>query len=188
MLRAWSGLTKASSDSLITHSNYIGVKIMNWIKGIMTAGIAALSMGAALDVHAADGKTFPATFCQAESVAVSMDYRGSGKARNPSNSTMRVVCPVVRDSMNGNVRKANVYVIDRHYSRNVSCTLNSINKSATTGWFQTKSTNGSSNNIANLSFGARSAHSFGIYFFRCSVPGKYQGQRSEIASYYMEER
>ena len=161
---------------------------MNWIKGIMTAGIAALSMSASLDANAADGKTFPGTFCKANSVGVSLDYRSTGKVRNPSNNTMTVVCPIVRDSMNGDIAKARIYVIDRNYYQNVSCTLRSLDKTGYSGWYQHKSTNGSSNVTKELAFSSRSAWKYGMYFIQCSIPGKYDGHRSEIASYYMEER
>jgi len=161
---------------------------MNWIKGIMVAGIAAVSMSATMDANAGDGKSFPGTFCQAESVGVHMGYTRTGRAQNPSSSTMYVVCPIVRDAMTKGIAKANVIVYDRHYSRNLSCTLNSRDQNGgTMGYYKTVSSSGSNSTRQVLRLGRQGAFSYGIYFMRCAVPGKYANNRSEIASYYMEE-
>jgi hypothetical protein len=83
---------------------------------------------------AADGKMYPATFCQMQTGQQGIDrndFRVSqfGKIANHSGRTMRVVCPVIRDVQGHNFDFGSVLAITKGSER-VRCNLRAMNPGA----------------------------------------------------------
>ena len=86
-----------------------------------------------------------------------------------------------------------VGVLDRHYSSNVRCSVNSAywNNTADTfyGWWgANRYSSGSGNDRQKLSWGGLSGSGETVHtYFSCRIPPTYLGNRSYIISYHTNE-
>ena len=142
--------------------------------------------------HAVAYATSPGSNCAAVYGGWSNQYNGGGRANNSSStSTLILDCPMSHDWSYTNIDGA-VYVIDQHFSSNISCTFVNIYGSTSSASFyggsSTVSSSGSNATPQALSFSAVSAGSLNTYNLRyCSLPATYSGYKSGVASYYVYE-
>ncbi len=112
---------------------------------------------------------------------------------NPSpTSWMYVDLPVINDDLGIGIGRSWVKVLDRHYSKNVYCSIITVywNNSADAiwGYFGPKhASTGSSNNAQTLHTGPATHGSTRHEYFSCAVPPAYAGRTSSIVSYYVSE-
>ena len=142
--------------------------------------------------HAGDAKVYPGSMgVRYAGANPSYNYSAIG---NPSSSQwMYVDLPVINDAMNDDIKYSSVRVLDRHYSNNVRCSVNSAywnsSSSAFYGWWgSNKYSSGSGDNLQKLSTGGvGGAGTSYHHYFSCAVPPSYAGNRSYIVSYYANE-
>ena len=92
------------------------------VQGALTAPMFLAMLGA--PAQAGDAKTYPGATCVRTSGAT--PSYSTAAIGNPSSSQwLYLNCPTVNDSMNENVQNSWVGVLDRHYSSNVRCSINS---------------------------------------------------------------
>jgi hypothetical protein len=146
---------------------------------------------AANPVMAGDAKTYPGSMC--------VKYSGgnpsynSSMIGNPNRSYIYLDCPAINDSMSEDLNNSWVGVLDRHYSQNVRCSINSAywnnTHDAIYGWWgSNRYSTGSSNNRQVLSWGALGGTGETVHhYFSCRIPAVYSGNRSYIISYHVNE-
>lgn len=150
--------------------------------------VLASTVGLPAAAMAADNKTYPGSSCVRYSGA-SPSYSFS-MIGNPSSSSWTYLdCPIINDE-NSDTASAWVGVLDRHYTSNVRCALNTAywNNSADSiyGWWgPTRYSSGSSNDRQVLSWSSQGGTGFNVHtYFSCAIPPTYSGNRSYIISYY----
>ena len=142
---------------------------------------------------AGDAKVYPGSMAVRWSGTSTPSYYASAVGNPSASQWLYVDLPVINDSMAEHVHSSSVRVVDRHYSSNVRCSLNSVYWNSTTGtmwgyWGSTKSSSGSSDGLQYLSTGSSSgAGSTYHQYFSCAIPPAYYGHRSYIVSYYVNE-
>ena len=151
---------------------------------LITAIVAALLASAGV-ASADDGKTYPGAACMADTAGIDHSW---GRAIHDSKYTHWFECPAVKDG--SNIRSAWVRVIDRHYSKNAVCRVHSMSSTSASpsGWWQQRSTSGSSTSPQALIFPALPAYSTGHYFVACEMPPRYSGNPSVLVAYNILER
>ncbi|WP_320043670.1 hypothetical protein [uncultured Desulfobacter sp.] len=142
-------------------------------------------------VMAGDAKTYPGS--------MGVKYSGGNPSYNasmmgnPNTSYMYVDLPAINDSMSESVKNAWVGVLDRHYDQDVRCSFNSVywnntNDTIYGWWGGNKYSNGSSNDRQVLSWGRVGGAGETVHhYFSCRVPANYNGNRSYIISYHVNE-
>jgi hypothetical protein len=142
--------------------------------------------------HAGDAKTYPGSMGVRYAGAYP-SYHTSAIGNPSSSQWMYVDLPVINDDMNDDIKSSSVRVLDRHYTSNVRCSVNSAYWNSTAGsfygwWGANKYSAGSSNTLQTLSTGGVSgAGSVYHQYFSCAIPPTYSGNRSYIVSYYVNE-
>ena len=111
---------------------------------------------------------------------------------NPSSTEwLKVDLPVINDDLGNDIGYSNVRVLDRNYSYNVSCSLNSVywNGSGFSGYFGPKTySSGSSDYLQYLYTGGVGGGTYSYHeYFSCEIPPSYNGNQSYIVSYYVDE-
>ncbi len=113
---------------------------------------------------------------------------------NPSSTQwLYLDCPAINDSMSEDLNNSWVGVLDRHYSSNVRCSVNSAYWNNTHdkfyGWWGSNQySDGSSNNRQALSWGSLGGSGETVHtYFSCRLPPTYSGNRSYIISYHTNE-
>jgi hypothetical protein len=146
---------------------------------------ASIALAVAAPALATDGKLYTPSSCH-PSGNVSFFF---GRAYNIGAGTATLDCPVVKDSIGGIVERAFAWVVDQSFIDDVRCTLGVWN--ATTpgviGVFETRSSVGTNPNPQQLNFLAKPSISPGYIDLRCIVPGVYDGFRSQVAGYRVDE-
>ena len=156
-----------------------------WQKTLVALGIVVLS---ALQVHAGDGKTYPGSLCVRWSGTSTPIYEFSAIGNPSATTELRLDCPVIKDG--ANIASGWVGVVDRHYSDDVGCNLNSFYRSGSgyvlnsTPWIRSV---GSSGNAQQLPFGGVVANSLTHYYYSCRIPPTYTGNISYITTYHVIE-
>lgn len=140
---------------------------------------SSLILGSNL-VAAADGKTLAGATCVPKFDSYKFTRNSKGHLTNTSSITQYWTCPIVRDSMGPNLRKAEVKVINA--TGTFSCTLHSRNASGSSVASSAKSTGLSGGTVQTLSWGSLSDANFGYYYFRCALTAG-----SSDVSYFWEE-
>jgi hypothetical protein len=141
---------------------------------------------------AGDAKTQPGSM-GVRYAGASPSYNASAIGNPSSTEWVYLDLPVINDDMSNDIGYSNVRVLDRHYTSDVCCSVNSVywNSSASAfyGWWgATKCSAGSSNNLQYLITGGVSgAGSTYHQYFSCRIPPTYSGNRSYIVSYYVDE-
>ena len=117
----------------------------------------------------------------------------TGAIGNPSSTSwMYVDLPVINDDTGSGIDYSSVAVVDRHYSSDVRCSINTAywNNSADTFygyWGPNRSSSGSSGDQQTLSTGSASHGSTRHEYFSCRIPPTYSGNVSYIISYTADE-
>ena len=157
---------------------------MNSLTKVLTAGISIISFLIATNAFA-DNHSSPATTCTAWSGGENLQYHYNGKISNHStNSEAWVVCPITL--YNSKTVDAQVRVIDRHYSDDITCVLKSLryyNPVNSNSHSSTKKTSGSSDSVKWLYFDPVPGFTDGSFFLYCKIPPKYNGNVSYIINY-----
>lgn len=150
---------------------------------LLAAGAASLLPIAA---RASDAKQYPGAACHTTSPGTtSFPW---GRAEHHGVSPIHFECPVVRDATGGYIRSGWVRVVDRHYSDDVICFLQSWPASnPSSGHFSVRKSAGSSAQTQALYFGSLGTYSDAFYHLSCQVPGTYSGNASGIVSYVVDE-
>lgn len=143
-------------------------------------------------VMAGDAKTYPGSMC--------VRYSGSNPSYsysligNPSSSQwLYLDCPVINDSMSEDLANSWVSILDRHYSKNVCCSINSVywNSSAARvyGWWGgNKCSSGSGNHLQKRTWGGLGGAGENVHtYFSCKIPPTYSGHASYIVNYHANE-
>lgn len=159
-------------------------------KLIGLAALAAVAVVTANPAQARDGKAYSGTECKALSPNINVNnvtYSSRGGVLNISRtSSVRVVCPAVRDT--GADITGTVQVVDGNTSSNVSCTLKSIARNGISLGQSTRRSNSRFSNVLPLDFNTRVRGAGGAsIYFECSIPPLQQGRLSEIVSYEIME-
>lgn len=153
--------------------------------------VAPLVLTLATVVHAGDRKVYPGNMAITWSGAAPAFYYGT--VSNPSSTSwMYVDLPVINDDTTSGIDISLVKVLDRHYSSDVRCSINTAYWNSSAGsiygyWGPNKYSSGSSNVEQTLNTGAASHGSTRHEYFSCAIPPTYSGNRSHIISYTVEE-
>jgi len=159
--------------------------------------IAATAAAPAL---ANDTKTYPGSACQA-SVPNQFVYLGAGQISNqgPTNVSVYVECPVIKDMIDHDIEGATVWVLDRHRFEDVYCSLFSMRSNAlaihdfstahSTSWTtafvyqKLKLVDPANDGDPDVN-----AYADDYYHLLCSIPGPAPSDYSAIVSYQVDER
>ena len=141
--------------------------------------------------HAGDRKVYPGSMGVKWS-GPSPSY-SSGAIGNPSSTSwMYVDLPVINDDTTSGIDLSWATVVDRHYSSNLRCSINTAywNNTANTMygyWGPNIYSTGSSDDAQTLSTGSATHGSTRHEYFSCAIPPTYSGNVSYIVSYTVEE-
>lgn len=158
-------------------------------KSLFITMIVVMAMCASASI-ASDGKIYPGSMCVRYAGTSTPSYNNSAIGNPSSTSWLYLDCPAIHDTVSGNVKEGWVRMIDRHYSSDVKCSLNSIYRSGNSfwGWWTSnKNSSGSGVNPQHVSYGGIGASSQAHYYYSCQIPPSYSGNVSYIISYYVEE-
>ena len=158
---------------------------------LLAAAFAALGLAHPSYAYDTDQKAYPGTFCQQGGTSQALWYY-HGRVINTSTATRVADCPIVTDSSIGIARgRVRAFVVDRHYSRDFSCTIHVYNENSPSpqyNWSNRRSS-GSSESVQVLDFDFTSSTittwPFGPAMLGCEIPGDYSGNRSELVSYHV---
>jgi hypothetical protein len=132
----------------------------------------------------ADGKSYPGHVCLTHNEDVA---RVGSKFQNSGTAAATVACPVIRDNLNVGFDAGTVWVVDQHFTENVSCTLAAKAFDGGSVAFTSDSTSGTNPAAQALNLGSLAAVTDGHYTMYCTVPPVFSGQSSSIVSYLMIE-
>jgi hypothetical protein len=155
---------------------------------LATVSISALPMTPG-PVLADDRKSYPASLCS--SASNNLAYQQEGHIENThASSAITVVCPLLRDTVADDLSIVafRVWMLDRHPSQNVSCTIQSRQEDGDFVDSETKNSSGSSGNIQQHNFAVPiDSEVSGVYLMSCSIPPVSSGNRSGVISYVIDE-
>jgi hypothetical protein len=137
-----------------------------------------------------DGKAYPGALCQPETNTQSILKNIKGVMFNTGTEPQNWICPIVR-AQSGNIGSAIIRVRDRNATAggpnaDVSCTLFSMTPTGTLVDSGTQGTVGDAG-IVELQYGAINSMFRGYYYFRCTIPGIFEGRRSGVLEYLVVE-
>jgi hypothetical protein len=141
--------------------------------------------------HAEDAKTYSGLSCSGNDSDLKRSYSKVYNSSSTRNAT--AYCPGVNDSMNeGLASGSTIWVVDRHYTKNIRCTLATASSSSGyyTGYSSTRTSSGtnSERSAQGLTFPAlKNMYTRGTYLFICTLPPKYNGSASSIYGYFLRE-
>lgn len=159
------------------------------LKGaVLVPALTLLAVGIA---EAGDRKVYPASF-GAKYSGPEPSYNASAIANPSSTLWMYVDLPVINDDVGSGIDTSYVRVLDRHYSSNVRCSINTVYWNNSAGsfygyWGPNRYSAGSGNTEQILNTGAATHGSTRHEYFSCAVPPTYLGNRSYLISYTVEE-
>lgn len=155
-----------------------------------TALFAIMAAGVSL-ANAADRKVYPGSMgVKFSGPTPTYNFSAIG---NPSSTTwMYVDLPAINDDTTSGIDTSWVQVLDRHYTSNVRCSINSAYWNNTYDsfygyWGPSVSSTGSSNDAQTLNTGAATGGSTRHEYFSCAVPPSYSGNVSYLVSYMADE-
>jgi len=161
------------------------VKRMDLISSIAMSTAILIASISASTAYAVDGKNYPGSMCVRWNGGTPV-YDGSSIGNSSPSTPLYLDCPAVKDATN--IRSGWVRVIDRHYSENVRCNLvvsETIGTGHPLGW---QSSNGSNNQQQILRWNSGAgAQNHSYYYYSCVIPPAYNGARSYINSYQVQE-
>jgi hypothetical protein len=138
-----------------------------------------------------DVKVYPGALCQSEINTQSIVRNARGGMLNAGTDPQTWICPIVRDRPDS-IEGATIVVRDNNGDPNadISCTLFSR---MPTGQLVASETQGSAGaGFVALEYGAGdpnidSMPGDGHYYFRCTIPGTFEGLRSGVIEYRVTE-
>lgn len=161
----------------------------NFLKIIATA-TAVMSLAG--HVYAdGDAKVYPGALAVKWS-GVTPTYN-SGAIGNPSSTSwMYMDLPVINDDTGSGIDSSWYKAIDRHYSSDIRCSINSVYFNNSAGnyygsWGANISTSGSAATEQTKSTGSATGGSTRHEYFSCAIPPTYSGNVSYIISYQVSE-
>ena len=135
---------------------------------------------------AGDMKTYPAAACVSNDADIAVD--GNAYKQNNGAGAATLICPIVRDPSSSLSQVGTVWVTDRHYSENVCCSSRSKNPGGNALRFTADECSSGVNGGVALGFaGPVMAGTWEHRFFRCVLPGTYEGNASELLTYRSQE-
>lgn len=161
------------------------MKLTNLLSVVMLT-LSATSIPA----FAEDGKVYPGVMCQK---SLGVGSYGGGEVRNDSTSgSLTVECPIVRDSVFGNIQDAQVRVHRANASSAIWCTLHAKSFWGTSGHQQFKSAS-TGGNYKTLNFNAMLDVNNAPYHIWCAIPpskssGSYNSRTSRLIGYRLDEQ
>jgi hypothetical protein len=138
-----------------------------------------------------DEKIYPGALCQPETNTQSILRNIKGMMFNTGSEPQNWICPIVRDRPD-NILSAAIVVRDRNATAggpnaDVSCTLFSRTPTGGPVDSATQVTAGDAGIVA-LEYGnINSQMGDGHYYFRCTIPGTFEGRRSGVIDYRIKE-
>lgn len=132
----------------------------------------------------ADTKSYPGHACLTHNENVT---RVGSKFQNTDTVSANVACPLVGDNTAVGINSGTVWVVDQHFTDNVSCTLSVKNSDGSSVAFSSDSTSGTNPAAQALTFGSLVGVATGHYTLYCTLPAVYSGQSSAIVSYSFTE-
>jgi hypothetical protein len=174
------------------------MKARKIITGVLAAAVMATIV--ASPAQAEDGKLYPGSMCVrfAGSTAV-LPTLDSSRLFNPATTVLSLDCPVVHDSINESIQDGYVDVIDQNFAGNASGDGNvqvcanlvsvsqAFSSTLTVRSAGRKCTIGANSVSQRLTFGGISANSNAHYFYSVTIPPTFNGARSSIISYKVDE-
>jgi hypothetical protein len=146
-----------------------------------------------VSVMAVDGKAYPGALCQPETNTQSIVRNTRGVMFNAGTDPQTWICPIVRDRSHS-LEGATIVVRDRNAvegdpNADISCTLFSRTP---TGQLVASETQGSAGTgVVALEYGAGdpdiNSQPNGYYYFRCTIPGTFEGLSSGVVEYLVVE-
>ena len=159
-------------------------------KQLLTLALVTFSI-TALPTFAVDGKVYPGSMGVRWNASDPLPALNTSAIFNPSSTkSLRVDLPVIHDVISRRIKKGWVRVIDQHFTRNVRTQMVSVYRRCNgfRGWFSANKYSQGTSKCAQLKgFGALGSTSQAHYYYSCTIPPAYKGQRSGIVSYYAEE-
>ena len=147
-----------------------------------------------VSVMAVDGKTYPGALCQPQTNTQSIVRNPQGVMLNAGTDPQTWICPIVRRDGRNSIENATIVVRDRNAvegdpNADVSCTLFSR---TFTGELVASEIQGSAGTgVVALEYGAGdpdiNSEVNGYYYFRCTIPGTFEGLRSGVVEYLVIE-
>jgi len=132
--------------------------------------------------------TYPAQMCQSNSSSLQSNLHQV--FNNSSTGAITAQCPIP-DQWSGRIGAAEVRVVDRHPTANITCTIYVLRNDVPhgNGWWQTRSSTGSANVSQALVFPAIGTKGQKSHYFnmQCSVPARSSGIASALKSYWVFE-
>ena len=138
-----------------------------------------------------DLKVYPGALCQTETSTQSFVRNNKGMMLNTGTDPQTWICPVVRDRP-GTIAGAIIVVRDNNGGQNadISCRLFSRTQTGALVDSQTQATTGTGVVALKYAAGAATINSEpgdGDYYFRCTIPGTFEGQSSGVIEYRLTE-
>jgi hypothetical protein len=136
-----------------------------------------------------DVKVYPGALCQSETNTQSIVRNTRGVMLNTGTDPQTWICPIVRDRPDS-IEDATIVVRNGDPNTGVSCTLFSRTP---TGQLVASEAQGSTNaGVVLLEYGAGDPNidsnpGDGLYYFRCTIPGTFEGLLSGVVSYRVNE-
>jgi hypothetical protein len=143
-----------------------------------------------VSVMAQDGKAYPGALCQPQTNTQSIIRNPQGVMLNAGTDPQTWICPIVRDRHNS-IEGATIVVRDNNGDPNadVSCTLFSRRVDGELVASETQGNVGTG--VVALEYGAGdpdiNSELNGYYYFRCTIPGTFEGRRSGVVEYLVVE-
>jgi hypothetical protein len=144
-----------------------------------------------MSVMALDGKAYPGALCQPATNTQLFVRNNKGMMLNTGAEPQTWICPIVRD-VNGKIEEAIIRVRDNNGDQNadISCRLFSRTQTGALVDSQTQATTGTGVVALKYAAGAATINSEpgdGDYYFRCTIPGTFEGQSSGVIEYRLTE-
>jgi hypothetical protein len=138
-----------------------------------------------------DGKAYPGALCQPETNTQSILRNSKGMMFNTGTEPQNWICPIVR-AQSGNIESATIRVRDKNATAggsnaDVSCTLFSMTPTGKLVDSGTQGTAGDPGTVP-LKYGTINSMFRGYYYFRCTIPGTFEGRRSGVIEYLVVEK
>jgi hypothetical protein len=144
-----------------------------------------------VSVMAVDGKAYPGALCQPETNTQSIVRNARGGMLNTGTDPQTWICPIVRDSHVSSLEGATIVVRDNNGDPNadVSCTL--FSRTPTGQLVASEAQGSAGTGVVALEYGAGdpdiNSELNGYYYFRCTIPGTFEGLRSGVVEYLVVE-
>ena len=143
-----------------------------------------------VSVMAVDGKAYPGALCQPETNTQSIVRNMQGVMFNTDTGPQTWICPIVRDRPDS-IEGATIVVRDNNGDPNadISCTL--FSRTPTGQLVASEAQGSAGTGVVPLEYGAGdpdiNSQLNGYYYFRCTIPGTFEGLRSGVVEYRVTE-